>query len=49
MCNRHILAETSHQGHLIGVNSMDDTTSTQEQAGLEHGVGEEMEHTCHIA
>ena len=48
MCNRHILAQATHQGHLIGVNGVDDTTGTQEQTSLEHGVGEEMEHTGHI-
>ena len=46
--NRHILAQTTHQSHLIRVYCMDDTTGTQEQASLEHSVGEQMEHTSHI-
>ena len=48
MRNRHILTETTHQRHLIAVDSVDNTSSTEEQASLEHGVGEEVEHTSHI-
>ena len=48
MSNRHILAQTSHQGHLVRVDSVDDTTSTEEQTSLEHSVGEQVEHTSHI-
>ena len=48
MRDRHILAETTHQCHLVRVDSMDDTSCTEEQAGLEHSVGEEVEHTSHI-
>ena len=45
--NRHILAQTTHHSHLVRVDSVDDTTGTEEQASLEHGVGEQMEHTGH--
>ena len=48
MGDRHILAQATHQGHLVRVNGMDDTAGTQEQAGLEHSVGEEVEHASHI-
>ena len=48
MGDRHILTQTSHQCHLVRVDGMDDTTSTQEQTCLEHSVGEEVEHTSHI-
>ena len=46
--HRHILAQTSHQRHLVGVDSVDDTSGTEEQTSLEHSVGEQMEHTSHI-
>ena len=49
MGDGHILAQTSHQGHLVAVNGMDDATGAKEEAGLEHGVGEEVEHAGHIA
>ena len=29
------------------MNGMDDATGSQEQASLEHSVGEQMEHTSH--
>ena len=32
MSDRHILTQTTHQSHLVAVNSVDDTTSTQEQS-----------------
>ena len=48
MRDRHVLAKTAHQSHLIRVDCVDDTTGTQEQACLEHGMGEEVEHTGHI-
>ena len=48
MRDGHVLAQTTHQGHLVGVNGMDDTTGTKEEASLEHGVGEQVEHTGHV-
>ena len=48
MRDRHILAQTTHQRHLVRVNGVDDTTGTQEQASLEHSVGKQVEHTSHI-
>ena len=47
MGDRHILTKSAHQCHLITMDGMDDTTGTQEQASLEHGMGEQMEHTSH--
>ena len=40
----HILAQSAHCRHLVAVDGVDDTSGTEEQAGLEHGVGEEVEH-----
>ena len=48
MRHRHVLAQASHQRHLIGVYRMDDTASTEEQTSLEHGMGEQMEHRSHV-
>ena len=48
MRHRHILAQTTHQRHLVRVDSVDDTSRTEEQASLKHSVGEEVEHTSHI-
>ncbi len=45
--NRHIFAQTAHHSHLVRVNGVDDTTGTEEQAGLEHSMGKEVEHTSH--
>ena len=45
--NRHILAQATHHSHLVGVYGVDDTTGTEEQASLEHSVGEQVEHTSH--
>ena len=45
--NRHILTQATHHRHLITMYGMDDTTSTQEQTCLEHGMSEQVEHTCH--
>ena len=44
MGDRHILAKSAHCRHLIAVYGVDDTSCTEEQASLEHGVGEEVEH-----
>ena len=49
MGDGHVFAQTSHQCHLVAVNGMDDATGAKEEAGLEHGVGEEVEHAGHIA
>ena len=48
MSNRHVLAETTHQCHLVRVDGMDDTTCTQEETGLEHSMREQVEHTSHV-
>ena len=48
MRDRHILAETTHERHLIRVDGMDDTTCTQEEAGLEHSMRKQVEHTSHV-
>ena len=45
----HVLAQTTHERHLVGVDGMDDATGAEEQAGLEHGVGEQVEHASHVA
>ena len=49
MSNGHILPKTSHHCHFIGMNGMDDATCTKEKASLEHGMGEEVEHSGHIS
>ena len=49
MRDRHVLVQTAHQCHLIGVHGMDDTTGAEEETSLEHGVGEQVEHTGHVA
>ena len=49
MGDRHIFAQTAHIHFLIRVYSMDDATGTEEQASLEHGVGEQMIHSSHIS
>ena len=49
MSDWHVLAQTSHQSHLVRVDGMYDTTGTEEEASLEHGVCEEVEHTGKIA
>ena len=48
MSDRHVLAQTTHQSHLVAVNSVDDTSSAKEQASLEHSVGKQVEHTSHV-
>ena len=48
MSDRHILAQTTHQRHLVTVNSVNDTSGTQEQAGLKHSVSKQVEHTSHV-
>ena len=40
----HILAQSAHCRHLVAVDGVDDTSCTEEQTSLEHGVGEEVEH-----
>ena len=49
MRDGHILAQATHCAHLVAVNGMNDTAGTEEEASLEHGVGEEMEHGGHVA
>ena len=49
MGDGHILAQSAHQGHLVGMDSMDDAAGSKEQAGLEHGMGEQVEHAGHVA
>ena len=44
----HILAQTSHSRHLVAVDGMDDAARAEEEQGLEHGVGEEVEHAGHV-
>ena len=44
----HVLTQTAHGRHLVAVDGMDDTSSTEEEQGLKHGVGEEMEHGGHV-
>ena len=48
MCDRHVLAQATHQRHLVAVYSVDDTSGTQEQTSLEHSVSKQVEHTSHI-
>ena len=45
----HVLAQATHQRHLVRVDGMDDAAGSEEQTSLEHGVGEQMEHTGHVA
>ena len=47
MGDGHVLAEPAHECHLVAVDGVDDTTGTEEEAGLEHGVGEQVEHSGH--
>ena len=47
--NRHVLAQASHHGHLVGVDGVDDTTGSEEETSLEHGMSKEVEHTSHVA
>ena len=49
MGDRQILAKASHSLHLVAVNGVYNTTGTEEQTGLEHGVSKEVEHRSHIA
>ena len=49
MRDGHVLAQTTHECHLVGVNGMDDATGAEEQTSLEHGVGEQVEHASHVA
>ncbi len=49
MRDGHVLAQAAHHGHLVAVDGMDDAAGTKEQTGLEHGVGEQVEHTGHEA
>jgi len=49
MRNRHVLAESAHGGHLVGMYGMNDAAGTQEEQCLEHGMCEKMEHAGHIA
>ena len=45
----HVLAQTTHRTHFVAVHRMNDATGAEEQAGLEHGVREQVEHTGHVA
>ena len=49
MGDGHIFTQTTHFAHFVAVNCVDDATRTQEEASLKHGVGEEMEQTCHVS
>ena len=49
MGDGHIFAQTTHFAHFVAVNGVDDATCTQEETSFEHGVGEEMEQTCHVS
>ena len=48
MRKRHILAHAAHSRHFVAVNHMNNGTGAQEEASLEHCMGEEVEHSCHI-
>ena len=48
MCNGHILTQATHELLLVAVHGVDDTTRTEEQTSLEHGMGKEMEHSGHV-
>ena len=47
--NRHVFSESAHSRHLIAVHCVDNTSGSQEQKCLKHGVCKQMEHTCHIS
>lgn len=46
--NGHILVQTSHILLEVAADNHDDGTGAEEEQGLEHGVGKEVEHTGHI-
>ena len=46
--NGHVLAQTTHLRHLVGMHRMDHRTGTQEEQCLEHGVGKQVPHTGRI-
>ena len=46
--NGHMLAQTTHLRHLVGMHRMDHRTGSQEEQRLEHGVGKQMPHTGRI-
>ena len=48
MSDWHIFTHPPHCTHFITMNCVDKATSTEEECCLEHSMGEEMEHTCHI-
>src|SRR5574344_60071 len=48
MGNWHILAKISHIEFLVTAYSLYDTSCTEEEASLKHGMCKEVEHTCHI-
>lgn len=46
--DRHILPQSAHGRHFVAMYRMDNAAGSQEKQCLEHGVGEQMVHTCHI-
>ncbi len=46
--HRHMLAQTVHGCVVVRTDSMNQCTGAKEKQRLEHGVGEQVEHTGHI-
>ena len=49
MGHRHVFPQSSHGRHLVRMHCMYDTACTEEKQGLEHRMGEEVEHGSHIS
>ena len=47
--DRHVLAQPTHILVEVAAHDHDDGTGAEEEQRLEHGVGEEVEHGCHVA
>ncbi len=47
--HRHVFPKSAHVAHLVAMHGVDNGAGAEEQEGLEHGVGEEVEHGGHVA